>query len=84
MPVNDNEMARLRWRCRRGMLELDLLLQAFLEQHYPLLERNQQEQFAKLLTLPDQQLFDCLLGGMEPSEKEFTDVIDRIRHASAA
>lgn len=76
-------LSRLRWRCRRGMLELDLLLQGFLDSGYPQLDGAQQEQFAALLALSDQQLYDYLLGNLPPDEKEFIDVIERIRHAAA-
>lgn len=76
-------LSRLRWRCRRGMLELDLLLQGFLDTAYAELDSAQQAQFARLLALPDQQLYDYLLGNLPPDEKEFIDVIARIRHAAA-
>jgi len=83
MPVEEAELSRLRWRCRRGMLELDLLLQGFLSSAYAELNRSQQAQFARLLALPDQQLYDYLLGNLPPDEKVFIDVITRIRHAAA-
>ncbi len=77
-----SEMARLRWRCRRGMLELDLLLQGFLERGYAQLDAAQQELFARLLELQDQTLQEYLLGTAEIEQREFVDVIERIRHAA--
>lgn len=77
------DMERLRWRCRRGMLELDLLLQGFLEKGYAQLGTAQKESFARLLELQDQTLQEYLLGVAEIEEKEFVDVIERIRHAAA-
>jgi antitoxin CptB len=77
-----SEMDRLRWRCRRGMLELDLLLQGFLEKGYEKLDVAQQEVFARLLELQDQTLQEYLLGSTEIEQKEFVDVIKRIRHAA--
>jgi antitoxin CptB len=76
-------MDRLRWRCRRGMLELDLLLQGFLDRGYTQLDDAQKGSFTRLLELPDQTLSEYLLGTMEIEEREFVDVIERIRHAAA-
>jgi antitoxin CptB len=78
------ELSRLRWRCRRGMLELDLLLQGFLASGYGQLSASQQAQFARLLELSDQQLFDYLLGYATVREKELADVVERIRHTAAS
>jgi antitoxin CptB len=78
------DMERLRWRCRRGMLELDLLLQGFLEKGYAQLDAVQKEHFSRLLELQDQTLQEYLLGMAEIKEKEFVDVIERIRHAATA
>ncbi len=76
------ELDRLRWRCRRGMLELDLLLQGFLDRDYAQLDVAQKEVFIRLLELPDQTLSEYLLGSSEIAQKEFVDVIERIRHAA--
>ncbi len=81
--VDDRETARLRWRCRRGMLELDLLLQRFMEKAYPQLSGTERECFAGLLELPDQVLLAYLLGLAPVKEKEFIDVIQRIRTTAA-
>jgi antitoxin CptB len=48
---------RLRWRCRRGMLELDLVLARFLQQHCARLTARQLVEFDTLLDLPDQDLW---------------------------
>lgn len=77
------ELSRLYWRCRRGMLELDLLLQGFLRDGYRQLEPQQRQQFVRLLELPDQTLFDYLLGFATVKEREFADVVEKIRHAAA-
>ena len=83
MGEDERESARLRWRCRRGMLELDLLLQGFLEKAYPKLSRVERECFARLLALPDQVLLEYLLVQTPVKEKEFIDVIQRIRAMAA-
>jgi antitoxin CptB len=69
---------RLRWLCRRGMLELDAWLQPFLENRYPLLDAPQQAAFARLLELEDFQIFD-LLTGASPPPAELRCVIEQLR-----
>ncbi len=78
-----SELARLRWKCRRGMLELDLLLGAFVEHGYQRLEPTQRSQFERLLDYPDTVLLEWLLGRIQPTEREIVQLVDKIR-ASAA
>jgi succinate dehydrogenase flavin-adding protein (antitoxin of CptAB toxin-antitoxin module) len=47
------ELERVRWRCRRGLLELDIVLGRFVEQHYAGLNELQQVAFDVLLDMPD-------------------------------
>jgi antitoxin CptB len=58
---------KLRWRCRRGTLELDLILQTYLENNYPLAPVNEQQAFVRLLELEDTALADYLLGNVLPA-----------------
>ena len=58
----DTEYNRLRWQCRRGMLELDLLLLEFLENRYPKLDESLQQAFVALLDYPDQSIQHWLIG----------------------
>ena len=82
MSVTSETMSRLRWRCRRGMLELDLLLQGFLESSFAGLDEEEQQLFIELLELSDQDLFENLMAIDEPERKEFSRVIAKIRHAA--
>lgn len=59
---SDTECARLRWRCRRGMLELDAFLIPFFEKHFLSLTDAQKESFRKLLEMEDQSLWRWFLG----------------------
>lgn len=77
MPVPDE----IRWRCRRGMLELDLLLNEFLER-YETLDAEQQSTFVRLLEYPDQTLLELLMGRMKPTDKDVVNVIKQIRSVS--
>lgn len=54
-------LERMRWRCRRGLLELDIVLGRFIEQ-YASLDVQQQEVFDTLLDLPDTELWDLISG----------------------
>lgn len=73
---------RLRWQCRRGMLELDLLLLGFLDKGYEALSPAGCDAFETLLGSPDQLLYEYLLGGTVPIDKEVADVVRRIRAAA--
>lgn len=76
------ETQRLQWRCRRGMLELDLMLQGFLDRGYDALSETQRTRFVQLLELPDQQLLDYLMEREIPKEREDVELITKIRHAA--
>ena len=77
----DNEVSRLRWQCRRGMLELDALLGDFVEQHYMQLNELEKEVFKEVLSFPDQLLFDYFFGNGKSIDKDVNNVIERIRCA---
>ncbi len=75
------ELSRLRWQCRRGMLELDALLGDFVEHHFQTLDAHQQSIFKQVLNFPDQLLFDYFFGSAKPIDKDINNVIERIRYA---
>lgn len=54
------EFERARWRCRRGMLELDIILQRFMDQYYCRLSTKELMQFEKLLSLADYDLWELI------------------------
>lgn len=74
---------RLRWSCRRGMLELDLLLGAFLDRGYARLDERGRAVFARLLEYPDPTLFRLLMGFIEAADREVADVVAKIRSAQS-
>jgi antitoxin CptB len=73
---------RLHWRCRRGMLELDILLADFLQRGYGALDARQRSDFERLLALPDQELLEYLLGVKQTTDGDLAHVIARIRHSA--
>jgi antitoxin CptB len=78
----DQDVARLRWRCRRGMKELDLMLLAFMDNAYGRLATGEKADFARLLEAEDAELFDYLMGYSTPRDKELCHVIDKIRSST--
>ena len=71
-----------RWQCRRGMLELDLLLNNFVEKKAAQLDKKQRQTFELLLSYPDQTLFDLLLGEAVSSDTMISNMIQDIRLTS--
>jgi antitoxin CptB len=74
--MNDSQ---LRWQCRRGMRELDLLLTGYLENDYPQTSEDQKQAFRELLALPDPDLIGYLLGGQIPADIVLANVVSQIR-----
>lgn len=70
---------RLRWAARRGMLELDLLLNAFLDAEYGALPAEQQAVFQRLLDCEDQELFAWLLGHTTAPDAPLQAMVQRVR-----
>ena len=70
---------QLRWRCRRGMRELDVLLERFAERALPGATAAERHAFEQLLGLPDPVLAGYLLGGMTPRERPLAQVVRLIR-----
>jgi antitoxin CptB len=81
--MNNGKMTtNLRWQCRRGMLELDLLLNNFVDKKAESLSREQHEAFERLLSYPDQTLHDLLLGDAVSSDSLLADIVRQIRSTS--
>ena len=78
--ITSSEISRLRWRCRRGMRELDVLLQRYLDQRYASAAEEEQQAFEALLELPDPQLFDLIVKRERASDPHLVNVVDRITH----
>jgi antitoxin CptB len=76
---SQSQQQRLRWQCRRGMLELDLLLRGFLEEHYQQLNEHEQGLFVALLDTPDQELLELLMGRETHKDACINDLIRKIR-----
>lgn len=78
-PLFVNDISRLTWACRRGMLELDVLLGNFLKEAYPALPLKDKELFVQLLTCTDPELFSWLMGREVPTDPGMARITDLIR-----
>jgi antitoxin CptB len=72
---------KLKWRCRRGMLELDLVLERFLERHGQSLTEGDAAVLGELLELPDRELWAIVSGGSERYEARQRSMVEQLRGA---
>ncbi|PAJ75739.1 succinate dehydrogenase assembly factor 2 family protein [Pseudoalteromonas sp. NBT06-2] len=75
---NLDSKAKLRWACRRGMLELDVLFMPFVEDAYDSLSDNEKGIFQRLLSGEDPELFAWFMGHEECKDEEFNSMIKLI------
>lgn len=68
-----------KWKCRRGMLELDILLNQFVEKEYETLSEDQVVVLGMMLDYPDQVLYDLLLEKMNTSDQSVSELVSMIR-----
>jgi len=73
------DLERLRWRCRRGLLELDIVLGRFIETHYAQLNGAEQQAFDVLLDMPDTVLWDMIAGRKEAEQIEQQALLEKLR-----
>ncbi len=72
-------LERIHWHCRRGMLELDLFLLPFFEKVYTQLDEAEQREFCRLLEYPDPDIYNWLMGAIEPEDEGIKTIVNRIR-----
>jgi antitoxin CptB len=73
------EAGRMLWRCRRGLLELDIVLRVFVEQTYASLTENEAEAFIRLLEYEDNDLWDLVGGRMQVEDAMQTSVLAMLK-----
>ncbi len=81
MAIAAADLRRLRWRCRRGLLENDLLLERFLERHAATLDEGRLAALNALLERGDGELWDLLSGRVECDDARLAPVVAMIRGA---
>ena len=72
---------RLRWRCRRGLLELDIVLGRYLERHAVDLDGEELAALGRLLDMPDNDLWDVVSGRSEQFDPGLKGTVARLRAA---
>ena len=73
------EHDRIRWHCRRGLLELDLVLNAFVRENLDTLAPEQLALFARLLEAPDNDLWDWVSARSDPPDTRMAGLVQRLR-----
>lgn len=76
--LNEVEIRRLSWRCRRGMLELDIVLQRFAEHQLATLDRAELSAFDQLLDFPDNEFLDIVTSKMHHAPALTTPAMQRL------
>ena len=77
--THDAAVRRMEWRCRRGMLEMDLLFVDFVSRHLPSLSDVQIAALDKLLDLPDNELWNLVSEGQDVNDLATSQVLTMLR-----
>jgi antitoxin CptB len=79
MSGDDAELRRLRWRCRRGMRELDRLLERYLDLRWAVAPESERGAFLRLLDSEDDRLWRWVLGHERTDDAELDALIETLR-----
>ena len=77
-PIDARALSKLRWRCRRGLLENDLFIERFFERYSASLTVRQAEALGALMDLSDNDLLDLLLGRKSPEGELAHDDVNHV------
>ncbi len=81
--MTETELNRIRWRSRRGLLELDLVLEKFLANGFGKLSEQEVEAYKDLLLLPDNDLHDLVNGTTEHADQRLQAIVRLICNPTA-
>ena len=76
---NPAVLKRMQWRCRRGLLELDIFLQPFVARHYATLSAAELRVFEELLDMPDNTLWDMMSGRQATGDAAQSALLEKIK-----
>jgi antitoxin CptB len=79
--MDATRLSRLRWRCRRGLLENDLVLSRFLDARGDRMTEAEADMLVRLLDLPDGELWDLVSGRAEPVDATLRPMVTALRAA---
>ena len=77
--ITSRELSRLRWRCRRGLLENDLILARFLDLRGDAVTEPELIGLDRSLDLSDNELWDLLSGRLEPEDAAMRPLLETLR-----
>jgi len=77
-----DDYSRVMWQCRRGMLELDILLQGFVRRYYRELGSDEKHEFLGLLQRPDPELYELIMDRNGLMEESCADIVEKIRRST--
>ena len=77
--MDQTSLHRLRWRCRRGMLENDLILTRFLDSRGDRITDAELSALEWMLQLSDNDLWEMLSGRQEPADAAVMPLLERLR-----
>jgi antitoxin CptB len=79
--IKDAEQRRLAWRCRRGMLEIDIVLQKFVTTYFNELTLMELESFDELLAMTDKDLWNVLsMKNLHLKSELQQSIVDKLQH----
>jgi succinate dehydrogenase flavin-adding protein (antitoxin of CptAB toxin-antitoxin module) len=76
-----SELDRVKWHCRRGLLELDIVLEKFNHRHLERLAPDELKRYEELLEYPDNDLLDLVMGRAELREDRYAGLLAMLRAA---
>jgi antitoxin CptB len=77
--MDTDNLSKLRWQCRRGTLELDILLENYLSASFSSASNDEKATFTELLTLEDTELLPYLMGDRIPEADALATLVNKIR-----
>ena len=75
------ELGKIRWHCRRGLLELDLILEQFNRRHLDRMDAEELARFRELLAFPDNDLLDLVMGRAATPDRRYDAILQLLRAA---
>ncbi len=78
--MDDRQIERLKWRCRRGLLELDLLFERLWQSDWQTLSGEELQSLDRLLQLPDNDILDMIMA-RQHCDTAVAPIVRRLRQA---
>ena len=79
--LDSARLNRIQWRCRRGMLENDIVLSRYLASRGAAMTEDEVAMLDRLLDLPDNELWDIIAGRQQPADASVAPLVDELRKA---